>query len=153
MSQRAREISAFATPDALFQYKVMPFGMRNAPATFQRIINNVIKRLNCCAAYINDLIVCSDSFEDHLSHLYDKFDRVSKANLTVNLNKSEFCQATVDYLGHTVGQGQVKPIMAKVDAINNFPTPTNKKQLMGFLGMIGLYIIFFLQILPLLFSL
>jgi hypothetical protein len=45
----------------------MPFGMRNAPATFQRMINNVIKGLDCCAAYIDDLIVCSDSFEDHLS--------------------------------------------------------------------------------------
>jgi hypothetical protein len=50
------------------------------------------------------------------------------ANLTVNLNKGEFCQAFVDYLGHTVGQGQVKPIMAKVDAINNFPTPTYQHQ-------------------------
>jgi hypothetical protein len=65
------EVSAFVTPDGLFQYKVMPFGMRNAPATFQRMINNVIKGLDCCAAYIDDLIVCSDSFEDHLSHLYD----------------------------------------------------------------------------------
>jgi hypothetical protein len=139
LSQRACEVSAFVTPDGLFQYKVMPFGMRNAPATFQRMINNVIKGLDCCAAYIDDLIVCSDSFEDHLSHLYDTFDRLSKPNLTVNLNKSEFCQATVDYLGHTVGVGQVKPIMAKVDAINNFPTPTNKKQLMRFLGMIGFY--------------
>ena len=74
----------------------MPFGMRIAPATFQRMINNVIKGLDCCAAFIDDLIVYSDSFEDHLSHLYDTFDRLSKANLTVNFNKSEFCQATVD---------------------------------------------------------
>ena len=137
MSRRALEVSAIVTPDGLFQHKVMPFGMRNAPATFQRMINNVIKGLYCCAAYIDDLIVCSDSFEDHLSHLYDTFDRLSNANLTVNLNKGEFCQAFVDYLGHTVGQGQAKPIMAKVDVINNFPTPTNKKQLMRFLGMIG----------------
>jgi hypothetical protein len=96
LSRRAREVSAFATSDGLFQYKVMPFDMRNAPATFQRMINNVIKGLYCCAAYIDDLIVCSNCFEDHLSHLYDTFDRISKANLTVNLNKSEFCQATVD---------------------------------------------------------
>jgi hypothetical protein len=50
--------------------------MRNAPATFQRMINNVVKGLDCCAAYIDDLIVCSDSFEDHLSHLYDTLDRL-----------------------------------------------------------------------------
>lgn len=117
----------------------MPFGMKSAPATFQRMINNVIKDLDCCYAYIDDLIVCSDSWEEHLTHLYDTFDRLSQSNLTVNLGKSEFCQATVDYLGHTVGQGQVKPITAKVDAITKFPPPTNKKQLMRYLGMIGFY--------------
>ena len=91
------------------------------------MINNTITGLDCCVACTDDLIVCSDSFEDHLSHLYDTFDRLAKANLSVNLNKSECCQATVDYLCHTVGQEQVKPIMAKVDPINNFPTLTNKK--------------------------
>ena len=139
LTQRAREISAFVTPDGLFQYTVMPFGMKSAPATFQRMINNVIKDLDCCYAYIDDLIVCSDSWEQHLTHLYDTFDRLSQSNLTVNLGKSEFCQATVDYLGHTVGQGQVKPIMAKVEAISKFPPPTNRKQLMRYLGMIGFY--------------
>ncbi|CAC5369208.1 unnamed protein product [Mytilus coruscus] len=106
LTQRAREISAFVTPDGLFQYTVMPFGMKSAPATFQRMINNVIKDLDCCYAYIDDLIVCSDSWEEHLTHLYDTFDRLSQSNLTVNLGKSEFCQATVDYLGHTVGQSE-----------------------------------------------
>ena len=77
LTQRAREISAFVTPDGLFQYTVMPFGMKSAPATFQRMINNVIKDLNCCYAYIDDLIVCSDSWEQHLTHLYDTFDRLS----------------------------------------------------------------------------
>ncbi|CAC5410429.1 Retrovirus-related Pol polyprotein from transposon 17.6 [Mytilus coruscus] len=139
LKQRAREISAFVTPDGSFQYTVMPFGMKSAPATFQRTINNVIKDLDCCYDYIDDLIVCSDSWEEHLTHLYDTFDRLSQSNLTVNLGKSEFCQATVDYLGHTVGQGQVKPIMAKVDAITKCPPPTNKKQLMRYLGMIGFY--------------
>jgi hypothetical protein len=62
LSRRALEVSAFVTPDGLFQQKVMPFGMRNAPATFQRMINNVITGLYCCAAYIDDLIVCSDRF-------------------------------------------------------------------------------------------
>ena len=104
----------------------MPFGLKNAPATFQRMINNVINDLDFCYACIEDLIVCSDNWSDHMKHLDDTFDKLSAANLTVNLGESEFCKATVDYLGHTVGQGQVKPIMAKVEAIVQFPTPTNK---------------------------
>ena len=113
LTKRAREVSAFVTPDGLYQYKVMPFGMKNAPATFQRMINNVIKGLDYCYAYIDDLIVCSDSCSDHMKHLKGTFDRLLTANLTDNLGKSEFCKATVDYLGHTVGQGQVKPLWLK----------------------------------------
>ena len=139
LTKRASEVSAFVTPDGLYQYKVMPFGLKNAPATFQRMINNVIKDLDFCYAYIDDLVVCSDNWSDHMKHLHDTFDKLSAANLTVNLGKSEFCKATVNYLGHTVGQGQVKPIMAKVEAILQFPTPTNKKQIMRYLGMIGFY--------------
>lgn len=139
MTMRARTVSAFATPDGLYQYKVMPFGMKNAPATFQRMINNVIKDLDYCYAYIDDLIICSDSWSDHMKHLKGTFKKLSAANLTVNLGKSEFCKATVEYLGHSVGQGQIKPLTAKVEAILQFPPPTNKKQLMRYLGMIGFY--------------
>lgn len=139
LTQRAREVSAFATPDGLYQYKVMPFGMKNAPATFQRMINTIIRDLDYCYGYIDDLIVCSDSWSDHVRHLEGTFEKLSAANLTINLLKSKFCKATVDYLGHTVGQGQVRPLSAKVDAIAKFPPPSNKKQLMRFLGMIGFY--------------
>ena len=62
----AKEASAFATPNGLYQYKVMPFGMKNSPVTFQRLVNNVICGLDGCDAYIDDLIVYSDSWSDHL---------------------------------------------------------------------------------------
>lgn len=67
------------------------------------------------------------------------FDQLSKANLTVNLFKSEFDHGTVMFLGHVVGQGLVKPIDAKVQAVYTFPVPGSKKQLMRFLGMAGYY--------------
>ena len=70
LTTRAKEISAFATPDGLYQYKVMPFGMKNAPATFQRLINTVISGLEGCSAYIDDVVVYSDTWEEHLKHLY-----------------------------------------------------------------------------------
>ena len=67
------------------------------------------------------------------------FDQLSEATLTVNLTKSEFCHANLTFLGHTVGQGQVKPVEAKVEAIADFPVPSGKRQLMRFLGTAGYY--------------
>ena len=139
LTDRAKEVSAFATPNGLYQYKVMPFGMKNSPATFQRLVNNVICGLDGCDAYIDDVIIYSDSWSDHLQRIRQLFDRLSKAKLTVNLAKTEFCHATVTFLGHLVGQGQVKPLEAKVNAISEFPVPKCKRQLMRFLGMAGYY--------------
>ena len=85
LTERAKEISAFVTRDSLYQYKVMPFGLKNAPATFQRLISGVIASLNGCEAYIDDVLLYSDSWEERLSH----------ATLTVNLIKSEFACGTV----------------------------------------------------------
>ena len=139
LTDRAKEVSAFVTPNGLYQYKVMPFGMKNSPATFQRLINMVIAGLDDCDAYIDDAIISSDTWKDHLSTIRAFFDRLTDAKLTINLEKSEFCHATVTFLGHVVGQGEVRPIEAKVEAISDFPVPTCKRKLMRFLGMAGYY--------------
>ncbi|XP_050402703.2 retrovirus-related Pol polyprotein from transposon 297 isoform X1 [Patella vulgata] len=139
LTERAKRVSAFVTPDGLFQYKVMPFGMKNAPATFQRLVNGIIADLQNCEGYIDDIITYSDTWEQHKNQSDALFKKLSDATLTVNLMKSEFCHATVEYLGHIVGQGQVKPIKAKVEAIVNFTQPNNKKEMMRFLGMAGYY--------------
>jgi hypothetical protein len=139
LTERAKEITAFCTPFGLYQYKVMPFGLKNAPATFQRMVNHVVADIDGCEAYVDDLIVYSQTWEQHMQQLKRLFKKLSEAKLTVNLVKSEFCHATVTYLGHVVGQGQVKPIKAKCEAIEQYPTPTNKRQLMRFLGMVGYY--------------
>jgi len=103
----------------------MPLGMKNSPATFQRLINKVIADLEGCEAYVDDV--------------REFFERLSRTVLTINLSKSEFGQAQVTYLGHVVGHGEVKPVTAMVEGIANFPRPENKKQLMRFLGMAGYY--------------
>ena len=125
LTQRAKEISAFVTSDGLYSYTVTPFGMKNSAATFQRMINHLIRDLEDCEGYIDDIIVCSDDWPTHIQRLQALFDRMLEANLTINLMKSDFGQAT--YLGYIVGQGQVKPVTAKIDAINEFPVPTKKK--------------------------
>ena len=139
LTERAKQISAFVTPDGLFQYKVMPFGMKNSPATFQRLINQVTSGLSGCDAYIDDVVIYSDTWEEHLDVTRKFFERLSAAKLTVNLSKCEFGKATVTFLGHVVGHGTVKPIDAKVRAICELPAPVGKKQLMRFLGMAGYY--------------
>ena len=139
LTDRAKEISAFVTPDGLYQYKVMPFGMKNSPATFQRLINMIITGLDNCNAYIDDAIIYSEEWDQQIKTIREFFERLSKAKLPINLAKSEFCHATLTFLGHVVGQGQVKPVEAKVKAISDFLVPTCKRQLMRFLGMAGYY--------------
>src|SRR4029434_7966777 len=114
LTPRARELSAFVTPDNFLQYKVMPSGVRNAPATFQRLINHVLSGLTGCDAYLDDVVVFSSTWPEHLVQIRELFNRLAKANLTVNLAKCEFGKATVTYLGKVVGRGQVHPVGAKV---------------------------------------
>ncbi len=139
LTERAQEISAFIVPSGLFSYKVVSFGLRKAPATFQRLMNRVISGLRGCAVYLDDVVVYSQSWDEHIVQIRALFDRFVKANLTVNLLKCEFSKPTVVYLGKVVGQGQVLPVRAKVEIIDNYPTPTTKKELMRFLGMVGFY--------------
>ncbi|KAL0172150.1 hypothetical protein M9458_032461, partial [Cirrhinus mrigala] len=139
LTPRASEISAFVTPDAFMQYTVMAFGMRNAPATFQRLMQTVLSEIQNCEVYLDDVVVYSMSWEDHLSTLNSVLKRLAEASLTLNLSKCEFAKAVVTYLGKLVGQGQVKPVSAKVEAIAEFPSPTNKRELRRFLGMTGYY--------------
>ena len=139
LTERAKELSAFVTPSGLYQYKVMVFGMKNSPATFQRLINSVTSGIDGCDAYIDNAIIYSDTWEEHLSTIRQFYNRLSEAKLTINLSKSEFACATVTFLGHVVFQGQIKPVDSKVCVINDFSRPENKKQLMRFLGMAGYY--------------
>ena len=139
LTQRAREISAFVTPSGLYQYKVMPFGMKNAPATFQRMVNKLVRDIDGCEGYIDDVVIFSDNWSDHICQIERFFQIMREAKLTINLMKSEFGKATVKYLGHIVGQGQVRPLDAKIQTIVKYPIPTSRKELARFLGMAGYY--------------
>ncbi len=89
--------------------------------------------------YLDDVVVYSQTWDEHIVQIRALFDHFVKANVTVNLLKCEFAKATVVYLGKVVGQGQVLSVRAKVEKIDNYPTPTTKKELMRFLGMVGFY--------------
>ena len=113
--------------------------MKNAPATFQRMMNEAILGLPNTQVYVDDIIMYSDSWEEHVKHTRTLSERLTKAKLTVNLAKIQIDKAKVTFLGHVIGQGKVRPIHAKVEAIVNFPQPRTKKEVMHFLGMAGYY--------------
>ena len=108
LTDRAKEISAFVTPDRLYQYKVIPFGMKNSTATFRRLINMLITGLDSCKAYIDDAIIYIEEWNQQIKTIREFFERLSKAKLTINLAKSEFRHAILTFLGRVVGQGEVK---------------------------------------------
>ena len=139
LTEGAKRVSAFVTPSGLYQYRVMPFGMKNAPATFQRLINSLTSDLEGCEGYIDDVVVYSDTWKQHVQRLQALLEKLARAKLTVNLSKSEFGHAQVVFLGHVIGQGCVTPVQAKVESIAKYPAPTSKQELMCFLGMAGYY--------------
>lgn len=95
LSPHAQEISAFITPSGLYSYTVMPFGLRNAPATFQRLMNRVVSGLEGCTVYLDDVVVCSETWHSHpIQRIRALFDRLAAAHLTVNLAKCEFARAS-----------------------------------------------------------
>ncbi len=139
LTKRASEISAFVTPDSFLQYTVLAFGMRNAPATFQRMMHQVRSGVSDCEVYLDDIVIHSDDWVQHLGTLREVCRRLETASLTLNLVKCEFAKGTITYLGKQVGQGLVKPIDAKIAAILQYPVPSNKRELRRFLGMSGYY--------------
>jgi len=132
-SQRAREISAFVTSDHLCHYKDMAFEMRNAPATFQ-----VLQGVAGCEAYLDDLVICSFSWPQHLAQLADVFKQLKAANLTLNLSKCEFGRANITYLGKVVGHGHVSN-RSKSRGHCELSSAIFTERIKAFLGMAGYY--------------
>ena len=119
----------------------MPFGMCNAPATFQRLMEVVLAGLlwKNCFVYIDDVLVCSQTFEEHLTHLAQVMSRLQQAGLRLKAKKCLFIQEAVPYLGHIVTPDGVKPDPAKADKVKNYPTPSDVSQVRQFLGLASYY--------------
>ena len=140
LEESAREKTAFSTPVGLFEFNVMPFGLTNAAATFQRLMECVLAGLSMeqCLVHIDDVIVFSQSFADHLHHLENVFTRLVAAGLTLKLSKCHFCKE-VKYLGHIVGAMGVKLDPERVSCIVSYPPPDSLKKLQQFLGLSNYY--------------
>ncbi|KAL4001114.1 caldesmon [Sarotherodon galilaeus] len=134
-----KEYTAFQIPGmGLFQYTVLPFGLHGAPATFQRLMDIILDGcFKFAAAYLDDVVIYSESWEEHLQHLKVVMAKIQKAGLTLNVSKCAWAQEEVKYLGYIVGHGQIKPQVEKVKAIQTIPRPKTKKQVRSFLGLVG----------------
>ena len=135
-----RAKTAFVTPKGLYQFKMMPFGLNGAPASFQRLTDMLVKGCEeYAAAYLDDIVIFSQTWKEHLGHLKSILKRIGKANLTVKAAKCQFRMKQCVYLGHVVGNGMVQPEGSKVNAVKSFPQPETKHQVRGFLGLTGYY--------------
>ena len=140
ISDQARAKTAFVMPFGLYQFRVMPFGLQGAPATFQRLMDRVLQGLeDFSAAYLDDVVIRSETWEEHLQQLRQVLERIKKAGLTAKLRKCQFGMSECIYLGHIVGSGHVKPATSKLEAIRDFATPRTKKDVRAFLGLTGYY--------------
>lgn len=135
------EKTAFSTPYGHFEFTRMPFGLKNAPSCFQRLMNTVLAGLQGikCFVYLDDIVVYGQNLNEHNEKLCDVLKQLEKANLKVQLDKCEFLKKEVTYLGHTITNAGVEPDKNKVEAIKKFRPPTNVKEVKSFLGMIGYY--------------
>ena len=142
MCESDKEKTAFATPrGGLYQYRVMPFGLCNAPATFQRVIETALRGLQwyITVLYLDDIIVFGRSFEDHLCNLALVFDRLQNANLKLKAKKCRFFCKEVNFLGHVVSESGIRTDPEKTNVVKNWKRPENVSELRSFLGLVSYY--------------
>ena len=134
--------TAFVTMHEHYEWNVMPFGLKNAPAIFQRIIYNVLKKNELTSFthnYIDDIIVFSKNKHDHMQHLDRVLEVMKLENIKLKMSKCHFLKEKVVYLGHEISKNTICPLNSNVEAILEYPAPTDKKTLRRFLGKINFY--------------
>ncbi|GBM39276.1 Transposon Ty3-I Gag-Pol polyprotein [Araneus ventricosus] len=136
-----REKTTFITGQGLWQFKVMPFGLCNVPATFERLMETVLRGLSseACLVYLDDIIIVGRTFEEHLNNLRKVFQRLQKANLKLSPKKCRLFQKEVTYLGHVISAEGVKTDPGKIKAVVDWPRPETVHDLRSFLGLCTYY--------------
>lgn len=136
-----RDLTAFISHRGLFRFINMAFGFSNAPATWQSTMDEMFHDYLWLfvLVYMDDLIIFSKSFEDHIRHLRFVFQRLSDYNVHLNPKKCHFAQEEIEYLGHVISTKGILPHPNKLRAISDMPAPTNLKEVRAFLGLAGYY--------------
>ena len=130
--------TAFITTFGKFEYVRLPFGLVNAPAYFQRLMDEALKE-DPAQSYLDDIALADQTWPEHLQHLRRVFQICRTKKISLKRAKCYFGNGKLNYLGHQVGSGEILPQDLKVKAILNFPRPTTKKSMQSFLGSVGYY--------------
>ena len=142
IEEEHKERTAF-TVGALgfYEYERMPFGLANSPATYQRLMETILVGLNLkiCFVYLDDIIIFSDTYEEHLRRIDLVFSRLRETGLKLSPKKCSFFMRKVRYMGHVVTEHGIEPDPDKIEEVKSWPKPTSPKAVRRFLGFVGYY--------------
>lgn len=141
MDNDSKKYTAFSTPEGHFHYNRMPFGLKNAPATFQRMMDRALNGLigKHCFVYLDDVIVFGRTIQEHNKNLATVLHRLSELRLKLQPDKCEFLKPELEYLGHVISKDGVKPNPNKIKSVKEFRQPRNPTEIKQFLGLAGYY--------------
>ena len=139
LSEKSRPKSAFVSAYGKWEFKRCPFGLAQAPAYFQRLVNEVLSGLTFAFGYLDDILIFSPDMETHLKHLRVLFERLRSADLKLKEVKCNFLKKHIQYLGHIISGEGISPVPEKLESIQKMLPPRNPKEVKQFLGLIGYY--------------
>ena len=141
LDEGSRKKAAFITQRGVYEWTRMPFGLTNAPISFQTLMSSVLRDMNwkSVLVYVDDILIFSHSFQEHLAHLEQVFDRLREANLKLHPSKCHFAVKQLNFLGHIISRNGVEVDPEKTKAMSEFPTPKSQTQVRRFLGMANYY--------------
>ena len=139
LGKSSRAKTAFVTPFGKYEFLIVPFGLTQAPAYFQLLMNKVLDGLDFAMTYLDDIIILSSNELEHLEHLEEVLCRLEKADLKMKHSKCDFFKSKIHYLGHLISAEGIRPLPNKLDCIRNMPVPKDAKEIKQFLGLTGYY--------------
>ena len=139
LGKSSRAKTAFVTPFGMYKFLMVPFGLAQAPAYFQLLMNKVLKGLKFTMTYLDDIIIFSQDVLQHLEHLEIVFSCLWEAGLKMKRSKCDFFKSEIHYLGHLISPEGISPLPNKLDSIKHMPVPNSMKEIKEFLGLTGYY--------------
>ena len=139
LGKSSRAKTAFVTPFGKYEFLMVPFGLAQAQAYFQLLMNKVLNGLNFAITYLGDIIIFSKNESQQLEHLETVFSHLREAGLKMKWSKCDFFKSEIHYLGHLISPEGISPLPNKLDCIHHMPAPKNVKEIKQFLGLTGYY--------------